>query len=254
MAGQEQGTMDLSIVIPVYEEKSKIAKDVRQAADFLASRHITGQIIVVDDGSRDGTAEVASSALPQAPDGISVEVIRHAQNRGKGYAVRTGVQRATGDFVMFADSGSCVPYEETLRGLELIKSGQCDIAHGSRKMEGCQIEHRQPFPRRVCGNVFRWFVKRMMGIPMELTDTQCGFKIYRGDVARSLYSRAIADGSVFDIEVIMRARGAGYRIREFPLRWACDPDSRHSIVTSLWRFPRELWTIKRALRSEEKAR
>jgi len=254
MAWQEQGTMDLSIIIPAYEEQDKIARDVRESAEFLVSHRIRGHIIVVDDGSRDGTAEVARSALPQPPDGVFVEVIRHAQNRGKGFAVRTGVQRATGDFVMFADSGSCVPYEETLRGLELIKSGQCEIAHGSRKMVGCRIEHGQPFHRRVCGNFFRWFVKWLMGIPMELTDTQCGFKIYRGDVARRLYSRAVTDGSVFDIEVIMRAREAGYRIREFPLRWVCDPDSRHSIITSLWRFPRELWTIRRALRSEEGVR
>lgn len=242
--------MDLSIVIPVYEESAKIGLDVRQAADFLAGRRMTGQIIVVDDGSGDGTAEVARKALPQPPEGVSFEVIRHAQNRGKGFAVRTGMQHAQGDFVMFADSGSCVPYEETLRGLELIRSGQCEIAHGSRKMTGCQISHGQPFHRRVCGNFFRWFVKRMMGIPMELTDTQCGFKIYRGDVGRSLYGRAVSDGSVFDIEVIIRARKAGYRIREFPLRWTCDPDSRHSIVTSLWRFPRGLWTIRRTLGNE----
>jgi dolichyl-phosphate beta-glucosyltransferase len=246
--------VDLSIIIPAYEESRKIALDVRQAADFLAGNHMTGQIIVVDDGSRDATAHVARSALPQPPDGVSLELIRHARNRGKGHAVRTGVQRATGDFVMFADSGSCVPYEETLRGLALIKSGQCDIAHGSRKMEGCRIEHRQPFPRRVCGSLFRWFVRRIMGIPTELTDTQCGFKIYRSDVARRLYGQAITDGSAFDVEIIMRAREAGYRIREFPLRWSCDPDSRHSIIASVWHFPRELWRIRRVLRDDKPRR
>jgi dolichyl-phosphate beta-glucosyltransferase len=242
--------VDLSIVIPVYEESKKIAMDVRQAVEFLVSHHMTGQVIVVDDGSHDGTADVARGALPNSPEGASVEVICHSQNRGKGRAVRTGVQHALGDFVMFADSGSCVPYEEALRGLELIRSGECDIAHGSRKMGGCRIEHRQPFHRRVCGNLFRWFVKRIMGIPMELTDTQCGFKIYRGDVARRLYGQAVTDGSAFDVEIILRAREAGYRIREFPLRWSCDPDSRHSIIVSSWRFPRELWRIRRMVRGE----
>jgi dolichyl-phosphate beta-glucosyltransferase len=246
--------VDLSIVIPVYEESRKIALDVRQAAEFLAGNHLTGQIVVVDDGSHDDTARVARNALPHPPEGTSVEVICQSQNRGKGCAVRTGMQRATGDCMMFADSGSCVPYAETLRGLELIKTGQCDIAHGSRKMEGCRIEHGQPFHRRLCGNLFRWFVKRLMGIPMELTDTQCGFKIYRGDVARQLYGQAVTDGSAFDVEIILRARQAGYRIREFPLRWSCDPDSRHSITASLWHFPRQLWTIRRTLRAEKARR
>jgi len=241
--------MDLSIVIPVYEESGKIARDVHEAAEFLSSQKMTGEILVVDDGSGDDTADAARQALPDPPEGVSLEVIRYAEHRGKGYAVRTGMQRSSGDVAMFADSGSCVPYEEILHGLRLIQEGECDIANGSRKMEGCRIEHRQPFHRRICGNLFRRFVKGVMGIPTELTDTQCGFKMYRGDVARRLYGEAITDGSAFDIEIIMRARQAAYRIKEFPLRWACDPDSRHSIVTSLWHFPRELWTIRRSLRN-----
>jgi len=148
---------------------------------------------------------------------------------------------------MFADSGCCVPYEDTLRGLELIKSEACDIAHGSRKMRGCHIEKAQSLYRRICSKMFHWFVIHDMKIPAEFTDTQCGFKIYRGDVARHLYGECITDGFTFDIEIIMRAQKEGYRIKEFPIDWTCDPDSRLSPTRSSWQVLCELIAIRRAL-------
>ncbi len=148
---------------------------------------------------------------------------------------------------MYADSGNCVPYEDVLRGLQLIKSGICHIAHGSRKMRGCHIEKAQSFYRRICSRMFHWFVIYIMGIPAKFTDTQCGFKIYRGDVARHLYGECITDGFTFDIEIIMRAQKEGYRIKEFPIDWTCDRDSRLSPTRSSWHVFRELITIKRTL-------
>jgi glycosyltransferase involved in cell wall biosynthesis len=237
--------MDLSIVIPAYEESAKIARDVREAAAFLDSAGYTGEIIVVDDGSKDDTAGAAQRE--QAPDGITIKAIRYEQHQGKGYAVRTGVQESKGEYVMFADSGYCVPYEDAQRGLELIKSDQCDIAHGSRKMTGCHIEKAQSFYRRICSKMFHWLVIHDMGVPAEFTDTQCGFKVYNGDVARHLYSEAITNGFTFDIEIIMRAQKEGYRIKEFPVDWTCDRDSRLSPTRSSWRVLSELLTIRRVL-------
>lgn len=237
--------MDLSIVIPAYEESAKIARDVKEAAKFLADSEFTGEIIVVDDGSQDNTAGVAERE--QTSDGISIKAIRYEQHRGKGYAVRTGMQQSKGDYAMFADSGYCVPYEDALRGLELIKGGQCDIAHGSRKMSGCHIEKAQSFYRRICSKMFHRLVTRDMGIPAEFTDTQCGFKVYKGDVARHLYGEAITDGFTFDIEIIMRAQREGYQIKEFPVDWTCDRDSRLSPTRSSWRVLSELLTIRRIL-------
>ncbi len=237
--------MDLSIVIPTFDESKKIANDVKDASAFLDSQKLAGEIIVVDDGSVDNTSEVANSV--KVPTNVTLKVIRYKPHRGKGYAVRTGIKATNGQYVMFADSGSCVPYEDTLRGIELIKSGICDIAHGSRKMQGSHIERDQSFYRRICAKLFHWFVIHYMKVLAELSDTQCGFKIYQGDVARQLYSESITEGFSFDIEVILHARKKGYRIKEFPLDWTCDRDSRLSPGRSLWRIFSELITIKRIL-------
>jgi dolichyl-phosphate beta-glucosyltransferase len=149
---------------------------------------------------------------------------------------------------MFADSGRCVPYDDTMRGLELLKTDACDIAHGSRKIPGCRIEKPQSLYRRICSKIFHWFVIHDMKIPRELTDTQCGFKIYKGDLARHLYGQCFTDGFMFDIEIIMRAKKEGYRIKEFPINWTCDRDSRLSPTRSSRRVLTQLAAIKRTIR------
>ena len=237
--------MDLSIIIPAFEESKKIRMDIESAAEFLERNHFAGEIIVVDDGSKDNTCEVADSV--KIPPQVTRKVIRCQPHRGKGHAVRTGIMESMGRYVMFADSGCCVPYENILRGLELLKSDQCDIAHGSRKMQGCQIGRPQNLYRRICSRIFHWYVIYKMKIPSELTDTQCGFKIYRGDVARHLYGESVTDGFAFDIEIIMRAQKEEYRVKEFPLHWSCDRDSRLSPSRSVWHVLYELKTIKQVL-------
>jgi len=238
--------MDLSIVIPAFEEHGKIARDVEAAAAFLNDKGLSGEIIIVDDGSRDETAAVARSA--DVPPDVHLNVIRYDPHRGKGYAVRTGMAASKGEYVMFADSGDCVPYENALHGLDMLKSGACELAHGSRKLRESSIQQRQAWYRRILSRIFRWVVIRAMKIPAGLTDTQCGFKMYRGDVARTLYGACITDGFMFDVEIIIRACEAGYRIREFPVEWTSDRDSRLSLVRSAGRILLELLTIRRTMR------
>jgi len=235
--------MHISIVIPVFNESKKIAADIEAASAFLESNHLTGEIIVVDDGSDDGTSEAAKNVT--VPPNVDLEVIRCNEHRGKGCAVRTGITKTRGEYVMFADSGCCVPYGHVLDGLKLLKSGVCDIAHGSRKLAESNIQRPQSWYRRTCAGVFRWVINKSMKVSSELTDTQCGFKIYRGDVARDLYGQCITDGFMFDLEIIMRAEKRGCRIKEFPIEWTCDRDSRLSPTRSLWRVLRELINIKR---------
>jgi len=243
--------MDLSIVIPAFEESSKIAADIRAALDFLAANGVEGEIIVVDDGSTDGTAETAEKAGSEMPTTVALKVLRLPEHRGKGCAVRTGMIQTAGEYVMFADSGCCVPYGNALLGLEMLKSETCDIAHGSRKMLDSDIQKAQPIYRRICAAIFKWFVNRILTLPPELTDTQCGFKIYKGDIARRLYSRCISDGFMFDVEIILRAHKAGYRLKEFPVEWVCDLDSRLSLARTPWPVLSELIRIKRQLAKEK---
>jgi len=240
--------MDISIVIPAFEESKKIGRDIEAASRFFESNHLAGEIIVVDDGSCDGTAETAEKTAVTL--GTILKVLCLQRHTGKGAAVRTGIKQTSGEYIMFADSGCCVPYENVLDGLKLLKSGTCDIAHGSRKTPASIIRNAQSLYRRACASIFHRLVIYFMKIPAELTDTQCGFKIYKGQVGRKLYNECITDGFMFDVEIILRAMKEGYHIKEFPIDWTCDRDSRLSPARSLWRIFPELMTIKRILSEE----
>ncbi len=239
--------MDLSIVIPAFEEGKKIARDVKAAAEFLQANSLTGEIIVVDDGSEDNTAEMAQKV--QVPHKIGHHVIRYEEHRGKGCAVRTGMEASQGQYVMFADCGLCIPYGNVLQGLEILQAGRCDIAHGSRRMIESDIQQDQPWHRRLFSRLFKATVRMLLGVPRRLTDTQCGFKIYRGDVARGLYGECVTDGFMFDIEIILCAIKRGMRIEEFPVEWACDPDSRLSVTRTPWPVLAELRALRRAMKT-----
>ena len=243
--------MKLSIVIPAFDESGKIGSDIKSACEFLQRKGFEGEIIVVDDGSEDETAEEAIKAGRRCYDPVELKVIRNDHHRGKGNAIRSGMKQTTGDYVMFADSGNCVPYDNILRGLELITSGQCEIAHGSRNLAGAEIKEDHGLYRHICSELFHLFAVKVMKVPAELTDTQCGFKIYRGDVARGLYGECITDGFMFDIEIILRALKQGYKIKEFPVYWTCDTDSRLSPAKSIRRILGELLKIRHALKAEK---
>jgi len=241
--------MELSIIIPVFEERQKIAQDIMIAAEFLNKHAITGEIIIVDDGSQDDTAEVAQNTRPYA--GIPVRVIRYPVHRGKGFAVRTGFNSSRGEVVMFIDSGQTVPFENVFTGLSLIKNDLCDIAHGSRKLPASTIHKSHKWLRQISSWLFQKIIRIGLPLPVNLTDTQCGLKIYRGEIGRQLYRKAKIDGFLFDIEIILRAVQQHYRIQEFPIEWTADRDSRLSLKNMPWRVLTELRRIKRILKEEK---
>ena len=237
--------MTLSIIIPAFNESKKVEKDINAAADFIENNTIQGEIFIVDDGSNDTTAEIAEST--EISPHIPLKVIRYEPHRGKGYAVRTGIILSTGDYVSFVDSGLCIPYEYILTGLKLLESGECDIAHGTRRLNESIIIKKQPWTRRIISNIFRWIFIHLLRVSPELSDTQCGFKIYKGDIGRALYNQCVTEGFLFDIEIILRAQKQGYRIKEFPVRWTPDFDSRLSPAKNIFSVLRELIAIKRLL-------
>jgi dolichyl-phosphate beta-glucosyltransferase len=236
--------MDLSIVIPAYNEAHKIARDISAAGEFLVNNKLSGEIIIADDGSPDGTAESARKIAP--PAGVEVKVLA-LDHRGKGWAVREGMKSTRGEFAMFADSGVCIPYDTALPMIEAIRLRNCDIAHGSRKMKGSVIDRSQTFYRRILSWGFRRTVLLYLNLPGHLTDTQCGFKVYRGDIARELYGQCRTDGFMFDLEILMLARRAGYRVCEFPVHWSWDPDSRLRPAKILGRTISELRAVKKLM-------
>jgi dolichyl-phosphate beta-glucosyltransferase len=235
----------LTIVIPAFDEENKISRDVQAAAGFLVSHALDGEIIVSDDGSSDRTSERAS--LAPVPPEIPRTVLRNSPHRGKGSAVRAGVLASRGDYVLFADCGLTVPFENALPGLRLLRESTCDLAHGSRELPGSVIRHRRDWDRMIISAMFRAVALPWLGIPPSLTDTQCGFKIYRGDVARQLYAQCSTDGFMFDIEIILRALNHGYRIMEFPVEWSRDRDSRLGIRRSASDIVRTLVHLRRTL-------
>ena len=239
--------MDFTIIIPAFNEGHKIAADVLAASEFIAAHFSSGEIYVVDDGSTDNTAEQAEVPVP---DNIHLHIIRYEQNRGKGYAVRTGMLESSGDVAMFADSGLCIPYDNALRGLALLKESRCDIAHGSRKHKDTVIVRPHLKSRRLVSKLFTEFLKFWLRLPRDMTDTQCGFKMYKGDVAREIYAVCKSDGFLFDLETILRAQKKNYRICEFPIEWTADTDTRLILTKMPLYILMALPRLKRVLRKE----
>lgn len=222
--------MDLSIIIPAFNEGLKISNDIFAADKFIIENNYLGEIIVVDDGSSDNTFNTAE--LTKGNISSKLTVLKLSKNMGKGSAVREGVISSIGKLVMYADAGLTVPFEYALIGFDLINKGKCEIANGSRKMLNSEIIKEQDFDRRIISKIFGYTVKIFLNIPFELTDTQCGFKIYNGEVARKLFNKLKTTGFLFEIEFILLALKEGKKILEFPVKWKCDRDSRLSVGQS----------------------
>jgi dolichyl-phosphate beta-glucosyltransferase len=237
---------DISVVIPALDEAQKIRQDVESAAAFFRDSGLRGEVIVVDDGSSDGTAAAAREA--EVPSGTELRVIRLERNRGKGFAVRTGVLASSGEVVLFADSGNCVPYANALPLIRRIRAGELDVALASRRHRETVIHRDRPWKRRLLSRLFHLAAVLVAGLPRGISDSQCGFKLYRGDAARELYRACRTSGFMFDLEIILRAQKRGLRIAEFPVEWTCDLDTRLRPGSDAPRVLRELLKVRRLIR------
>jgi glycosyltransferase involved in cell wall biosynthesis len=208
----------LSIVIPAYNESARIGRTLREVLAYLEEQPGAGEVIVVDDGSKDDTAGVAASVFGER-DGRRVEgrVIRVEPNRGKGYAVRAGLLAARNTVAAFFDADLSMPVAETPKLVEPIRSGQYDVDFGSRALDRRLIGTHQPWTREQSGRVFNLAMRALTGLPFK--DTQCGFKAFRMDVCRPVVEGALIDRFGFDVELLFIAYRAGLRMLEYPVRW-----------------------------------
>jgi len=213
-------SVELSVVVPAYDEATRVGPGLRRAGDYLRARGIGFELLVVDDGSRDATAEVAAAA--------GARVLRHERNRGKGAAVRTGVLACAGERVLVSDADFSTPIEE-LEKLE-PRLRDADLVLGSRALADSVITERQPVYRELMGKTFNLLI-RCLGV-RGFRDTQCGFKLARGEAARALCSELTVAGFAYDVELIWLALARGRRVVEVGVVWANSPDSRVDPVRS----------------------
>jgi dolichyl-phosphate beta-glucosyltransferase len=236
---------DLSIVIPAYNEQSRLGPTVRDAAEYCRGEGRTFELIIVDDGSRDGTSAVGRRLAEEFPE---VRLIRLAANQGKGYAVRSGVVNALGRTVLFADADGATPIAE-LRRLEAALGSGADIAIGSRALRSHEVRVQAKTYRRIIGRAFHRMVEFLADAGVE--DTQCGFKLFRSAVAHDLFSRMRMNGFSFDVELLMMAKRRGYRVAEIPVNWSHQPGSKVSLYWDSIRMATDLFRIRRLYLSGE---
>src|SRR5207249_12253782 len=204
-----------SIVIPAFNEESRIAKTLGLTLNYLGNVSPESELIVVNDGSTDATATITRDVFSEAK--INIRLLEDFPNRGKGAAVRSGLLAAQRPIGLFSDADLSTPLEETPKLIEPIADGKIDIAFGSRALDRRLIGIRQPWRREYAGRVFNLLVRVATGLPFW--DTQCGFKAFRLDVCRPILEAAHLNGFAFDVELLYLARRAGLRLREIPVRW-----------------------------------
>jgi dolichyl-phosphate beta-glucosyltransferase len=214
--------MDLSIIIPAFNESRRLGPTLQKVVDYMGRRGLGYEILVVDDGSTDSTDEVALAFASQG-----VRLLRQEVNRGKGAVVRIGVLASQGTEVLLLDADLSTPIEDLERLQPLL--ADADLVLGSRAVEGSDILQHQPFYREMMGRTFN-FIIQVLGV-RGLRDTQCGFKLLDGDVARSLFAEIRIESFAYDVEMVWLAQRRGYRVVEVGVRWADSPASKVNPLT-----------------------
>lgn len=228
----------LSLILPAFNEVKSIGRTLQAYQRFLDQRPFSYEIIVAADGD-DGTRELVAEL---ARTDARLSVLGSPERGGKGRGIRQGVARARGRVIGFADADDKTPIEEMDKLLPWFDSG-FDMVIGSRGLTESHIEKRQPWYRRVGSQTFALGMHVLLGM-WEIRDTQCGFKFFKGSVARDLFARQRIDGYMFDVEVLYLARRSGYRIKEVGVRWRDDGDTRLRLVSGNWRNLIDIFRIR----------
>lgn len=219
------------MVVPAYNEEARLGRTLDRVREYLSQQPYSWSVTVVSDGSTDRTEEIANE-FAKGDERFSLVACR--PNRGKGAAVRDGMLQVEGELLLFSDADLAAPIEEIEKLLPAVEAG-ADIAIGSRPLKDSRLEVRQPFYREWLGRASNMLVQALA--VKGIKDTQCGFKLFKREVARDVFSRCKLNGFSFDFEALMIARDLGYRIAEIPIRWAHQEGSK----VVFWRdYPRAL--------------
>ncbi|MFN7016101.1 MAG: dolichyl-phosphate beta-glucosyltransferase [Fimbriimonadales bacterium] len=228
----------LSVVIPAYNEETRIERTLQRIVEYLNGRGETYEILVVSDGSTDATESLVQRFAATHPQ---VQLLAYQPNRGKGYAVRYGILRARGERVLFSDADLATPIEE-LEKLEPYLDRGYSIAIGSRPLRESQLVVRQPFYREIAGRLFNKVVQLLA--VRGIHDTQCGFKLFTRKAAYDIFSRCRLDGFSFDFESLFYAQRLGYPIAEVPIRWMHQEGSKVRLLRDGLRMLRDLVCLR----------
>jgi dolichyl-phosphate beta-glucosyltransferase len=226
----------LSVVIPAYNEAERLGPSLDRALEYLERRGGSFEVLVVDDGSSDATGRVAAAYAAR-----NVRLLTHPRNRGKGAALRTGVAATGGDRVLVSDADFSTPIEE-LPKLER-RLADADLVLGSRAAPGADVRERQPLYRELMGKTFNLLI-RILGV-RGLRDTQCGFKLLRGEVGRELFAEMEIDGFAYDVEMVWLARQHGYRVVEVGVVWVNSAASKVDPIRSSLAMFRDVIALRR---------
>ena len=220
-----------SLIVPAYNEAHRIGDTLIEAVSYLTAASSGSEIIVVDDGSTDATADVVRDVFKSA-GGLESRLIQQTPNRGKGAAVRAGLRAASRPIAWFSDADLSTPIEEASKLIEPISVNQAEVTFGSRALDRRLIGTRQSWGREQGGRVFNLLVRLSTGLPFW--DTQCGFKAFKLDAFQPVLAKAHSDGFGFDVELLYLAHRAGLRMQEIPVRWNhCEGSKVHFVHDSL---------------------
>ena len=224
--------VSLSIVIPAYNEERRLPPTLDRILEYLKSEGFSDwEVLVVDDGSRDRTADVVRH---YGASDERIQLIENPGNRGKGYAVRSGMLQAVKDWVLVTDADLSAPIEELSRLTDGVRLQDAAVAIGSRAVDRSLVTVHQPAFREFSGRFFNIVMRLVTGMPFR--DTQCGFKLFRRDAAQAVFSRQRIEGFGFDVEDLMIARTLGFKVIEVGVRWANVEGTKVSLASGLRSF------------------
>lgn len=231
--------LDLSIIIPAFNEERRLPQTLDCIGTYLKTQSLRTEILVVDDGSSDGTAGLAASYASKYPN---LRVLSNGKNRGKGYSVRHGMLEARGEYALFTDADLSTPIDELGKLLAALREQGNDVAIGSRALNRDLILIHQSKVREQAGILFNFFVRWIMGI--ELSDTQCGFKAFRMDRARIIFEQQRMERFGFDPEILFLAKRYHLRVAEVPVRWSHDSGTKVNVAADGMQMLFELLVIR----------